>query len=221
MFTATISTLNTHQEAITTITALDTSVKDFMLLYGKLTHVQMAQMSGTTGTSELKLKVENDMIKSTIKIANAIYAYAVDNNSPDLKSRVSVTASQLQRLNDQNKKASCMNIYEKANNLAGNLAEYGITPEMILILKSHIDNFVVSIASPRTAIVDRSMATAQLAKLVDDMNLLLREKIDKLMPLLEDTHPEAYQTYKSARIIIDLRRGKKKNEEETPEEGTE
>ncbi|TAJ15221.1 hypothetical protein DMA11_02110 [Marinilabiliaceae bacterium JC017] len=214
MFTATQTTFNTHQAAIQAIPALAATTNQFSLLFGELTQVQMIQAGQTTGTSALKIKEEAEMIQDTVQMAAAIYVYAIDNNLPDLQARVSISPSELRQMNDEGRKTTCLNIHAEAAKLDGSLTEYGTTPEMIVKLKKEIDDFAALIASPRSAIVTRSQATARLAEIIDQMNHLLRDKADKLMLLLKQNNPEAYNAYKASRIIVDLRGPKKDNGDE-------
>lgn len=214
MFTATQTTFYNHRTAIQTIPALETTTNDFSLLFGELTQVQMIQTGLPTGASALKVKEEAEMIQDTVQMAAAIYVYAIDNNLPDLQTRVAISPSELRQMNDELRKTTCLNIHAEADKLDGNLNEYGITPEMIVKLKKEIDDFAALIASPRSAIVTRSQATARLAEIIDQMNHLLRDKADKLMLLLKQSNPEAYNAYKASRIIVDLRGPKKDNGDE-------
>ncbi len=214
MFTATKNVFGTYPEEVNSITALGSFIKDFDQLMIKIEAVHQVQQGNTTGSRQLKLKEEEEMIDATVKLAATMYVYAQVNNLPDLKAKCAVSYTQLRRLPDEKLKVACLNIYEEARKLGDALTDYGRTPEQVAQLKKEIDDFAALIASPRSAIVTRSQATKELAALIDETSGLLQNKIDKLMGLLKDTQPKVYHTYLAARVIVDLRAGMKVVEEE-------
>ncbi|MBK3519975.1 hypothetical protein JIV24_21730 [Carboxylicivirga sp. N1Y132] len=179
--------------------------------------MHQVQMAYSSANSKLKVKEEAEMIQAIIQVAAAIYAYAHSNNMPDLVSKVSITPSYLRTLTDKELKTACMNIYELALTLVEELTDYGITNETLANAKSEIDEFSALIAAPRGEIVTRSQATAELRVLFAQADELLKNQLDKLMLMLEMSHPQVYKTYMAARIIIDLKASKAKQEEETME----
>ena len=217
MFNAVSNTFQSHFGVITSNPAMSIVSTHFNTLLNALTDVQMIQEGHATGSGQLKQKEEAEMIQVAVQVAAAVYVYAIDQNLPDLQAKASVSPSQLQRMNAEKLKTTCLNIHALAAQLNGNLTDYGVSPEAIINLKKEIDDFASVIASPRSAIVTRSQATARVAELVTELNQLLKDKADKLMILFQQSHPMVYQTYKAARIIVDLHKGKKKEEEEVEE----
>lgn len=209
MFNATKNVFGTYPEELGTINALANFIEDFKQLMLKIEEVHKVQEGNTTGNRQLKLKEEEEMITATVQIAGTMYVYAQVNNLPDLMEKCSVSVTQLRRQPDEQLKAACTNIYDEAVKLGDALSDYGKTPEQVAQLKKEIDDFAALIASPRSAIVTRSQATKELAVLIDEANDMLCNKIDKLINLLKDSQPKVYNTYKGARVIVDLRAGKK------------
>ena len=208
MFSAVQNVFGTYPDELGTIKALADFIVDFNKLMVQIEEVLKIQLGNTTGSRQLKLKEEEEMITATVQVAGSMYVYAQVNNSPDLMAKCSVSMTQLKRMPDEQLKTACTNIYEEAVKLGEALTDYGKTPEQVAQLKKEIDDFAVLIASPRSAIVTRSQATKELAMLINEANDMLRNKIDKLMELLKDNQPKVYNTYKAARIIVDLRAGK-------------
>ncbi|TRX71540.1 hypothetical protein [Carboxylicivirga sp. M1479] len=214
MYRAVNNVFNTFPQEVDTIPALKSNVLAFDDLLSKIDKMHQVQMDYSSANSKLKLKEEEEMIQATIQVAAAIYVHAHSNNMPDLKSKVSITPSDLKQMTDKELSTKCLNIYELALSLVDNLADYGVTTESVGKLKKEIDDFTALLAAPRSEIVTRSQATGELKELFAQVDDLLRNQIDKLMLMLEMSQPKVYKTFKAARIIVDLK-GSKAQEEET------
>nr|WP_321450556.1 hypothetical protein [uncultured Carboxylicivirga sp.] len=214
MFRAVNEVFMAYPDELATIPVLTGYTQLFTDNLATIDEVYQIQQGNTKGVSKLKIKEENEMIEATVQMAGCIFVYAQDNGIPDLKDKCAISSTQLIRMPDEEVKTACLNIYAEAARLGGALTNYGKTPENIAQLKKEIDDFTSLIASPRSAIVTRSQATRELARLITENNDLLRLKVDKLMELFKTTNAKLYNTYKAARVIVDLRAGKQTIEEE-------
>jgi len=176
--------------------------------------VYQIQSGNITGITQLKQQAEKEMIDATVKLAAAMYVYAQIENKPDLQEICKVSPSMLGVMPAEQLKITCTNVYTQGAQLGDELVNFGQSPEDVAQLKTEIDEFAEVIGAPRNAIVTRSQARQELDVLVKEGNDLLRNKADKLIELLKDTEPKVYNTYKAARIIVDLRAGKQVIEEE-------
>ncbi len=212
MFMAVQHVFKTYPTELSVIKALEGFIAKFNELLTQINEVYRIQQGHTTGSSKLKLKEEAEMIEATVHLAAAMYVFAQVTEAPDLQAKCAVSVSLLEKMPDQTLLAACLNIYNEAIKLGDALSEYGKSPDDIARTKKEIDDFSVLISSPRSAIVTRSQATKELALLIDEANDLLRNKVDKLMELLKVSQAKVYNTYRSARVIVDLRGGKKVEE---------
>ncbi|MGQ1787799.1 MULTISPECIES: hypothetical protein [unclassified Saccharicrinis] len=208
MFKAVDKVFNTFNTEINSIPALGEQVNLFYATSGKIQEVYQIQQGLSNSNSALKVKEEAELIEATVEMAAALFVYAQINSMPDLQAKCAVTPSQLEKMPDEMLQAACLNIYREAEKLNGNLTDYGKGPEDITALKKEIDDFVNIVSAPRAAIVTRSQATTELDKLIKDCTNLLTDKIDKLMLLIQNKNLKVYNTYKAARVIVDLRKGK-------------
>jgi len=214
MFMAVDHVFDTNFNKFKTIPALARFITDFKSLLNQIKLALKIQQGSTTGVRQLKLKEEIEMIEACVQVAGAMFVYAQVNKLPNLQAKCDISPTQLQRMPDSQLYVACLNIYEEAVKLGDNLSDYGKSAEQVSDLKKEIDDFAALIATPRSAIVTRSQATAELKRLIDEANDLLKNKIDKLMGVLKALHPKVYNTYKAARVIVDLRASKKVVEEE-------
>ncbi|MCU4163598.1 hypothetical protein [Carboxylicivirga caseinilyticus] len=214
MFRAVNKVFGTYSTEFSSIPVLTSFIQSFGESLSEMEEVLLIQQGKTTGASKQKIKEEEEMIEETVQMAGCMFVYAQVNNIPDLQIKCAISSSQLGNMSDEDVKTTCLAIYNEAAKLDGALTDYGKTPENIAQLKKEIDDFAALIASPRSAIVTRSQATRELARLITENNDLLRLKTDKLIEQFKTSNPKLYNTYKAARVIVDLRAGKQTIEEE-------
>lgn len=94
-------------------------------------------------------------------------------------------------------------IHDEANAIVSLLGSYGIGATDLSDLQTKTDAFTGVLAAPGTAITERKGATDEIGKLLRKTDVILNNKIDKLMEKLKGTSPEFYRLYFDARIIVD------------------
>lgn len=61
------------------------------------------------------------------------------------------------------------------------------------------------------------VSTSKIGEAFDSISKMLKEEIDVLMLLFEESHPDFYRAYKNARMIVEYTgRGKTNGDETTP-----
>ncbi|MBR8536029.1 hypothetical protein KDU71_10705 [Carboxylicivirga sediminis] len=213
MYIATMRVLRSQEATLNTVPALADGITQFDALVQAIDAAHRIQMTYSSANSKMKIKEEDEMIQATVQVAAALYVYAHDNKLPGLKSQVGITPSSLKRMTDKELKNACQLVLELAETYVGDLADYGVTPEVVATLKKEIEDYATLIATPRNEIVTRSQATARLKELFDEADELLKNKLDKLMVLMEVQQPAIYKTYLAARVIVDLKSSKTTEEE--------
>jgi len=214
MFMAVKNVFGFYPDELKAIPALESSITDFNTKLLAIDAVHEVQMGNTTGSTQLKQQAEKEMIDATVRLAAAMYVYAQIENKPDLLEKCKISPSSLEKLSAEKLRAQCVNVYNDAFALGDGLSDFGQTGEDVAKLKTEIDEYAEVISAPRTAIVTRAQARQELGVLIDEANDILRNRVDKLMQLLETSQPKVYNTYKAARVIVDLRAGKQVVEEE-------
>ncbi|MBS3772385.1 MAG: hypothetical protein KGY69_19195 [Bacteroidales bacterium] len=187
----------------------------FENLVSKINKQQEIQKGKTTGVTKSKQREEDEMIQATVKTASAVHAFASIIGDDELMSKVNYSPSYLMRLRDTDLRAVCQTIHDAAQSVIDHLADYGKTPEDLDKLQQEIDDFSEMIAEPRSAIGTRATATRQLEELFSEADTLLRDQLDMLMVNYKSSHPRFYNMYTSARMIVDM--GKRSRSEEESE----
>ncbi len=109
--------------------------------------------------------------------------------------------------------AKAKDMYTRMEAIKSDLADYGITEEVLDECKRLIDAYDAYITRPRDLIVERKGHNQSLSELLRDLRRCVY-KLDSLMSLFSGTRFET--DYRSARIIVDLGTWKKKEEGPQP-----
>ena len=146
-------------------------------------------------------------------LADQMFAYAEDVGDTVLREKMDVSYSDLIAPRDSIVGQKCQGIHTEANAVIASLAPYGILPLDLTDLQGFIDAYELVISAPRVAITVRKGATERIETLIREGTTILTNRMDKLMVDFKTSHPDFYQEYFDARIVVN--RGTTK--EEVPE----
>jgi hypothetical protein len=156
----------------------------------------------TTGIRADKIGAQDAMIAQAMLVAGAVYAFASETDNQTLKDAVSFTASDLKYVRDTISAERATIIHDQANAIIASLVDYDVDAAVLLALSDLIDAFMALIAAPRVAITVRKGATSGLVDHIKDIDLILKERMDKLMQLYKSSAFEFYTLYFNARVIV-------------------
>lgn len=202
-----------HAAVWTPLVPFKTAHDEVVINIGAIEAATQTQEKSIAGLALDKRYKQDAMVKVAVEVAAATYAYAVDKGDMVLQEEVNYSASDLRRERDAVIAQVCQNIHTAANGVIGELAAYGVVPADLVNLQTAIDAYVSVVSSTRTGVTVRKGATAEIDALVRNTMKILTQRMDKLMPEFEASHPEFYQEYFDARMIIDLG-GKEEKEAE-------
>ena len=217
MYIAVQKVCNANNSVWSGLPAFVTAFGEYETTIADIDTQRQIQEGKTTGITENKQKEEDEMIQITLEIAAAVYAYASKINDNELRDKVSYSPSDLRNSRDTILKDICQVIHDEANNVIANLADYGKTPADLTQQQSEIDDYAAILAKPRTAIGTRATATSKLVELFQQGDDLLKNQLDKLMVNYQTSEPKFYSQYQNARIIVDLGRRSRGNDDDEPE----
>jgi len=183
--------------------AFVTAVGTYMMKLDRIGDLVEVQETPTTGVRKDKLLALDLMVDRTVALAGAVFAYATEVNNQTLRDVMAVTESDLRQVRDTLAVERARSVYDHAAPLAGSLSDYGVTAVEIADVDMAITAFADSIPQPRVAITTRKGATTELAIVMKQVDGVLKDTLDKLMPKFKTTAPEFYASYFNARIIVD------------------
>lgn len=167
------------------------------------------------GITKEKAKRKLLMVDGVLTIAQAVYAYATDQDDLELQGKTNYSRSSLIEGRDAVVGQRCQGVMTEATTLGAALVPYGVTAAELTAGQTLVDEYVAVVSAPRTAVTIRKGATEALAEEVKVCMDILNNRMDKLMPQFRAAAPAFYKEYFNARIIVDLG-GKEEDEEPAP-----
>lgn len=219
MYLAVNRVLADNSSVWTTIVAFSDAAGLFGQKLDEIVGVVEHQETATTGVRADKLNAQDLMIERALSVGGAVFAYGSATNNQTLKESVDYTESDLKYVRDTISAERCTVIYTQATSIVADLADYGVTPAMLDELDERISDFVTLIPAPRVAITSRKGATSGLVDLIKEIDLVLKERLDKLMAQFKTTAPDFYTHYFNARLIAGARRNHDDDSDETNVDG--
>ena len=176
------------------------------------------QSTNITGITEEKMQRRQKMTDETFVVGQLVSAFAIAKNMIALDGDVNYSITTLNRMSDDEVGEICNKVYLKAKEHLADLADYGITTAVLNELKELIDNYNSKTQLNKVTLEQKSEQTKIIAQLIKDGKALLTNSFDKLMLILRNTNPEAYNAYVAARNSMPKRHAKKSNGEVIEEE---
>ena len=202
-------------DAILPLKSARTELKQIIVNLGNAVQKQSTNISGYT---EEKKQRRQKMTDQTFVVGQLVSAFAIVKNMIALDGDVNYSITTLNRMSDDEVGEICNKVYLKAKEHLADLADYGITTAVLNELKELIDNYNSKTQLNKVTLEQKSEQTKIIAQLIKDGKALLTNSFDKLMLILRNTNPEAYNAYVAARNSMPKRHAKKSNGEVIEEE---
>ncbi|HEV7473022.1 MAG TPA: hypothetical protein VGN90_03170 [Pyrinomonadaceae bacterium] len=121
----------------------------------------------------------------------------------DLLAVTSLSRSSLLRFDEEQLSQRATQVLAEAKARKTELATLDVTQANIDELESALGKFNAAKARPRAAAANRSAQTQSLPNLLRETTSLLRNRIDRMMSLLQRSQPDFVAGYQTARVIVD------------------
>ena len=188
-------------------------------LDGKLMELENLKPVNDKDTNENadKVEVREKLIETTIDISSSLLNYASKTGNSDLCEKVNYTKSDLELSRDTILKDMCQLIYEKANENIENLINYNVTKKELSVYQILIEEFDKLITDPLELVRKKQEGRKSVSVLINEMEELLKERIDNLVSIFKSSHPQFYETYLLARITDETEKGSDKDSKDKKE----
>lgn len=165
------------------------------------------QLKNSAGITADKLVVKNDYIYAILKVRDGIKGFAASAGNNTLLEAAGFTESKLNRMSEINLVNIGKVLYDAALPYKEGLAAYQVSEQDLLNLTQKREALNAMLPKKREAMGVSKVATRSMDEIFDETNLFLKNKMDNIMLAFRTTHPDFYQQYLSARIIVDLGHG--------------
>jgi hypothetical protein len=170
-----------------TLTALDSQI-------------QAAQ--GNPGATTAKEQARLSLCVIAVEVIGAVKAYCAVALDPELRAKVSFTASTVCAGKVSEVVARCRNVWQAATDNAPALAKYGVTSAKLTRFDKAIKAFDKVKTAPRQHRVIKSAAVKLIPVLVKSALGIVRDQLDQLMPQFKESNPSFYNAYFAARVVV-------------------
>lgn len=153
--------------------------------------------------TENKEKTLGILTEKVMILSGTLQAFASFNNNTVLLGKVKITKTEIKNARETEVDKLIRPIISEARKFLSELVDFMLTEEMIIETETTLDDFKVMIGQPRTIRNQAYAAMTLLEELFDELNDLLKNKMDKLMIRFEVSNTEFFSEYKRARTIVD------------------
>ncbi len=175
--------------------------------YDELIQRIMVQNEKTNPNSkavtESKENTLDQLITKVVGLSGSLQAFAAFNDDTVLQGKIKITKSDIKNARETEIEGMINPIISAARENLIDLTDFAVTEEMIIEVETSLDDFKVMIGQPRTIRNQAFAAMTAMDELFDEINKLVKSKLDKLMIRFEATDTEFYSEYKRARTIVD------------------
>jgi len=210
MYETVMELLDANGSLVSTLPALVNAKSALVNKTLEIRAMNTVQQKSTKGKTQDKAARKLLLADTSYGVAAAVQAYASETENNDLYNLVNFTRSALRETEDEELPQVCQLIHDEANNVVGNLGDYGVDATDLSNLQDLITAWGTQSQAPRMAISERKAATETLPSLFKAADAILKKRMDKLMEKFRANERKFYDTYHVARIIVDLGRGPKK-----------
>ena len=219
-FIATKAVLEAHPE-IAAMPGLPAKVAEFSAKVAELNRLGETQEQGIDGKMARRDQILDEMVGMAQRVAGVVLTVANEQKLTEIAAAVRLAPGDFGRVRRSRRPWLGRQVLQAARAVQPQLETYGVTAATVDALEAQIEAALGALAEPRTTIADKRSATRRIPLLIDEIDQLLDESLDRLLLPTQATHRAFYEAYAVAREVVDRRgprRRKKEGEggEETP-----
>jgi hypothetical protein len=171
----------------------------------ELNNIKFIENKDTNNKIHEVSEVEEKLIETTIEVSSRIQEYASEVRNNELYEKVNYTKSDLELSRDNILKDMCQSVLKIANENFVNLTKYKISKEKLSTYKILIEEFDNLITDPLEPVRKKHEERKSVSALILEIDKLIDDRLDKLMTVYKTTNTDFYETYRSARLIGEVR----------------
>jgi hypothetical protein len=164
--------------------------------------LMQTQSKKTTGAAIEKDEAQDAAIEAAMSIIGPTRSYALAVSDNSLDEILSYSASGLKGTRDEVLLSILKMIRDVVQSQLPNLEDYGVMAENVNALTSAIAYYSPLVSAPRAAISVKSAVTEALEIAVAELEMILK-RLDGLAEGKRNTRPDFFNSYTSARVVVD------------------
>ena len=174
-------------------------------------------LKGSQSISEEKKQRYQKMLGAAFVISGAGTAYASQIKDMGLKAKFDFSRSELAKGNEKEVYNRCMNIAVSAEPILDKLLAFNIPADQLTILKQTASVFDKLISAPREVRKSDKSIKEEMVAIYDECDILLDERLDRMMQIYQESYPDFFLEYSNARVIGGWHKKKDEDGDDKPE----
>ncbi len=156
-----------------------------------------------SGKAESKEDIETTLENLLFRLTRALFSYASAEKLLELKELTNIKIGVIQKKSDQELVTFGIARVKLAQDNIAHLAAYGVLPEHITRTQEYIAAFENINAGITSTLSTKTGATKDIRTLRAELDTFLEERVDPLVDILMEDHPEFSNGYEAVRKIKD------------------
>lgn len=203
MFLNTQEALDSNNTLWSSIPVMLSTKNNFDELIQRISDVNEKTVLNSKAVTANKTASLNALIEKAVTLSGILQAYAAVTDNMKLAGKIALTKSDITKIRETDVEAVVTPVIDEARKELANLADYGLTEELIVEAETSLDDFKTQIGQPRVVRNQAFAAMTLMEELFDAANDLVKNTLDKLMIRFKFTNTEFYSGYERARTIVD------------------
>lgn len=203
MYYAVIAAADRHSAIVQGLPAFATHYGEFTAKVDTIRDLLDGQNAGVSGATEAKATARQSMAALAYPVAAAVQAWALANGDSQLADIVGYSQSDFLHSRDTIAEERAQRVHDEAEPRLADLGDYGVDAAMLTNLSNAIAGYHAELVRPQQAIQDRKTVTAGLKTGFASADDVLRNRLDKLVPILAMDHPAFATDWWNSRNIYD------------------
>lgn len=203
MYDATVKVLDNNQAHFEAVPALVEAHRQLKEQIARIDQNRQIQEVDSTGLTRNKVLLREELINLLFRVSSALTAFATAQNEVALKAKASYTHTDLKRSSDRILCDIADMIRGFATPVVAELQKYFVGNEEIARLEQLTSAFAAAMPLKRVAVSVSKVSTGNISGVYEEIDQLLKTKIDTLIGPFQFTQPDFFNAYRNGRLIVD------------------
>jgi hypothetical protein len=165
----------------------------------RISDATQVQENAAAGKVQEKGKRKAALRRSVNRVRAAVFGVAVQMDDVILKEKMNFSDSDIRRMGDAKILRSAQMVLDEAKLHAGDIKDAGITAEVLADLQEKIGEYDNALKAKRTGTVQQTESTDDLAVLLPQTMLFVKNTLDGFMENYRESDPAFYTEYMKLR----------------------
>jgi hypothetical protein len=220
MYTAVLEICKVHETTWSSIPGFASAVNEFEATLQTLKLDATKQESVRDGVTLMKFAKLGELFDRLMLIHTGLAIHAKSIHDEEMFIRNTVSPTDLKRLSITRLDFHLNKVLIDLEEHGASLVIFGIDSGMVQDTISLIEEGRLQSTRPRMSIIEKRQLTQKLDEGVSKLDEILKLKLDALMRLFKFNHPDFFQLYFAARVVIEYpgKKGSSTSENGSPPE---